>query len=365
MKFNKISFLTAILFLFAMFAYSQQQQSASEPNLSKTFTNPLGRGADPWIVKHNGMYYTCRSAGGGIEVSESRFLTRQERSRIVWYTPREGWNRSNIWAPELHHINGKWYIYYAAGITRESPFIWQRTGVLESDSPLGTYRDMGLLYTGDDPKQKQENIWSIDMTVFTHNDKLYAVWSGWEHNSYTDATDQLTYIAQMPTPTTIGKRVLISKPDQPWQQGEHISLEEGPAVIKHDGNVFILFSTRGSWTIHYRLGMLKLKDANADPLDPNSWIKSGPVFLGDEKNVFGVGHSSYTTSPDDKEWWIYYHTKVDTSPGWNRVVRLQKFTFDADGNPYFGAPVLPGVSINRPSGEYEIEMADAKAKKTR
>ena len=365
MKFCKIHVLSVVLLLLTVLVHGQRLERASEPNLSQTFTNPLWRGADPWIVKHNGMYYTCKSAAGGIEVSESRFLTRKERSRTVWYAPKEGWNRSFIWAPELHHINGKWYIYYAAGLNSDKPYIRQRTGVLECDTPMGAYKDMGQLYTGDDPQQRYENIWGIDMTVFTRRDKLYAVWSGWEHNSYTDAVQQNLYIAPMPTPTTIGKRVLLSVPDQPWQMGDHFALEEGPAVIKHNGNIFIMFSTRGSWTIHYRMGQLRLKDANADPLDPKSWIKSGPVFLGDGKNVFGVGHASFTTSPDDTEWWIYYHSKVDTVPGWNRVARLQKFTFDADGNPFFGSAVLPGVSIDRPSGEYELETADIKEKKSK
>jgi len=361
MKF-KISIISSIMILLTVSIYGQQLRNTSEPNLSRTFTNPLWRGADPWIIKHDGMYYTCRSANGGIVVTESRFLTRIERTGAVWYAPKEGWNCSFIWAPELHHINGKWYIYYAAGLNNEKPFIWQRTGVLECSTPLGTYRDMGQLYTGDDPEQKHENIWGIDMTVFTHKEKLYAVWSGWEHNSYTDAIQQNLYIAHMPTPTSIGRRVLLSVPDQPWQMGDRFGLEEGPSVIKHDGNVFIMFSTRGSWTIHYRLGQLKLKNADANPLDPKSWIKSGPVFLGDEKNVFGVGHASFTTSPDDKEWWIFYHSKVDTVPGWNRVARLQKFTFDAGGNPFFGPAVLPGVLIDRPSGEYEREMSDLKEK---
>lgn len=353
----KSNYFILLLVFCALCAHGQpRQRGASQPNLSPTFTNPLGKGADPWIVKHDGMYYTCRSVGNGIEVTESRFLTRIERRRIVWRTPEEGWNRASVWAPELHHVDGKWYIYYAAGKNSGKPFVWQRTGVLACDTPLGDYRDMGQLYTGDDPRQQEDNVWAIDLTVFKHRGKLYGVWSGWEGNRPTDATQQNLYIAHMPTPTTIGPRVLLSVPDRPWQFGERFALEEGPTAILHDGNVFIIFSTRGSWTIHYRLGQLRLRDAEADPLDPASWIKSGPVFTGDEKNVYGVGHASFTTSPDDTEWWIYYHSKVDTIPGWNRNLRLQKFTFDAQGNPDFGSAVLPGVVLDRPSGEYQREL---------
>ena len=32
----------------------------------------------------------------------------------VWSAPDAGWNRTNIWAPELHYIDGRWYIYFTA-----------------------------------------------------------------------------------------------------------------------------------------------------------------------------------------------------------------------------------------------------------
>ena len=47
---------------------------------------------------------------------------------------------------------------------------------------------------------------------------------------------------------------------------------------------------------------------DSDPLNPASWIKSGPVFTGNDR-IHGVGHASFTTSPDGNEYWIYYHSK--------------------------------------------------------
>ena len=57
---------------------------------------------------------------------------------------------------ELHRLRGKWYIYYAAAPVPGSPFTGQRTGVLECDTPLGDYRDRGMLYTGDNPDGKTD-----------------------------------------------------------------------------------------------------------------------------------------------------------------------------------------------------------------
>ena len=308
----------------------------------QTFDNPLRDGADPWIVGRDGRYYTCFVSGRGIAVTESRDMTRFERERIVWECPDSGaWNSFNVWAPELHPIRGKWYIYYAAAPVPGSPFTGQRTGVLECDTPLGDYRDRGMLYTGDDPDGRTDNVWAIDMTVFEHRGTLYAVWSGWEKQRDTDATDQQLYIARMDSPTRIGPRVLLSRPEEAWERGDHISLQEGPSALRHGDDLFIVYSTRGSWSKHYKLGMLRLRTPDSDPLDPASWIKIGPVFSGTE-TVHGVGHASFTTSPDGSEHWIYYHSKKDTLDGWRRDVRLQRFSFGADGNPVFGEPVAPG-----------------------
>jgi GH43 family beta-xylosidase len=97
-------------------------------------------------------------------------------------------------------------------------------------------------------------------------------------------------------------------------------------------------------------GMLQLKNANADPLNHNNWIKTGPVFEGNDK-VFGVGHCSFVKSPDGTEDWIVYHSKKTTNPGWERDVRMQPFTWKPDGTPDFGRTIPAGVPVKLPSGE--------------
>ena len=51
------------------------------------------------------------------------------------------------------------------------------------------------------------------------------------------------------------------------------------------------------------------------------------------------------------EDWIVYHTKVDPAPGWDRVIRTQKFSWNADGSPNFGVPVPSSPAIPMPSGQ--------------
>jgi GH43 family beta-xylosidase len=67
--------------------------------------------------------------------------------------------------------------------------------------------------------------------------------------------------------------------------------------------------------------------------------------------VYGPGHNGFAKSPDGTEDWIIYHAKVDTGPNWNRVIRMQRFTWRPDGSPDFGQPVASGVRLPVPSGE--------------
>jgi GH43 family beta-xylosidase len=100
----------------------------------------------------------------------------------------------------------------------------------------------------------------------------------------------------------------------------------------------------------YQLGQLTLADTLLNPMESSNWVKKGPVFSGTDK-VYGVGHVSFTTSPDNTEYWMYYHAKKTTAPGWDRNIRLQKFTWQADGSPDFGTPIPAGTPIALPSGE--------------
>ena len=325
-------------------------------SLVKTFTNPVANGADPWVIKQGDFYYVCQSDGNinskGISVSKSNKLSHPGKRVHVWSAPSTGWNSNQIWAPELHRFGNKWYIYYAAGKSGP-PYIHQRSGVLESvsEDPQGAYIDKGILNTGADVNDPTGTTWAIDVTVSMINGKLYAAWSGWEHNALTDKTSQHLYIAEMSNPWTISsERVKISSPDQPWERGGPLDLNEGPQFLQNNGKVFIIYSARESWTPEYRLGQLRLMDISKSPLDPSNWEKKGPVFQGTPQ-VFGTGHASFTKSPDDKEWWIFYHSKKTAKPGWERDLRLQKFKWNKDGNPDFGIPIPAGKQIAVPSGE--------------
>ena len=330
------------------------------PQCATTFVNPVANGADPWVLRHDGKYYSVASRNGGIWVYRTDTLTRLERNGVrVWSPPISGTapNTTDIWAPELHFLDGKWYIYYAAGRPgpdgQDEAFIDQRSFVLESvtANPQGAYVDRGMLYTGDTIATGGTPFWAIDLTVARIDGQLYAVWSGWETLAPTHRTAQHTYIARMSNPWTISSnRVRISSPVEPWEIEQDLPIQEGQEFLMRGADVFIVYSAAQSYLPTYKLGLLRLTPG-ADPLVPSSWTKSGPVFSGrPEVGVYGVGHASFTKSPDGTEDWIVYHAKTVQAAGWNdRVIRMQRFGWNANGTPNFGLPV--GGQANVPSGQ--------------
>ena len=332
-----------------------------------TFTNPIAPGADPWVEFRDGFYYMAQSRNPGdgqrstIWVFRSRKLTDpMADSVLVWTSPADGWNQTHIWAPEIRHVDGRWLIYYAGGRPgpQDAPFIHQRAGVLRAnggDPWAARWEDMGQLDTGGDPSTRADDVWAIDFTVHRIGGQLYGMWSGWSDNTPVARTPQYLYIARMTNPWTVGgPRARISAPTESWERRvdpvDGLDLIEGPQVLEHGGNLFVIYSTRESWTPAYRLGMLRLNGPSADPMQASSWTKSGPVFQ-QANDVYGPGHNGFAKSPDGTEDWIIYHAKVDTGPNWNRVIRAQRFTWRADGSPDFGEPVASGVALPVPSGE--------------
>lgn len=76
--------------------------------------------ADPYIYLHdNGKYYFTASVP-----SYDRIVLRESDTleglalateHEIWHKHESGIMGNHIWAPELHYLNQKWYIYFAAG----------------------------------------------------------------------------------------------------------------------------------------------------------------------------------------------------------------------------------------------------------
>ncbi len=323
----------------------------------QVFSNPiLPSGADPWCIYKDGYYYYTHTTGRNITLWKTRSIADlvHAEKKVVFTPPANGPYSKEIWAPEVHFLEGKWYIYFAADSGNNNQ---HRLWVLENNTadPLnGNWILKGKLYTPDDK-------WAIDGSVFNYNGQLYLIWSGWEGDRN---GEQDIYICRMKNPwTTEGERVRISKPEFDWEKhGDlhdannppHVNVNEGPEVLEHNGKLYLIYSASGCWTEFYALGMLTA-DANSDLLSAASWKKNPePVFSASRENgVYAPGHNSFFVSPDGKENWILYHanSKPGQGCGGFRSPRTQPFTWKPDGSPDFGTPVKEGVPIPVPSSK--------------
>ena len=295
-------------------------------------SNPIlpPHSADPWMIFHEGSYYYCQSANGdtAIRIRKSATIAgiAHDGGTVVWKAPQRGMNSREIWAPELHSINGKWFIYYAAD---DGDNVNHRMWVLESETadPLGPYQCRGCLDTEG---------WAIDGTPLVLGEgHMFVVWSGWPGKSN---GQQNIYIAPLNNPFTIGgPRVLIAEPKQSWECVA-MPICEGPQVLQNNGKIFVVYSASASWTEDYCLGLLTNSDGNV--LNPASWVKRPrPVFKKTE-HVWGLGHCSFVKSACQTQDWIIYHAKSSKKEGWeDRDVHAKQFAWTAEGSPDFGAPL--------------------------
>lgn len=322
-----------------------------------TFTNPIitsRDAADPWVVRHGDSYYFTATLEpeGGLWVWRSRTLTGLDggKKARVWQAPATGPRSRQIWAPELHFLRGRWYLYYTAS---DGVDAHHRHYVLRAltDDPLGDYEDLGRV----DPAFER---YAIDGSVLTTPDgRLF----------FMVAAGGL-FIAPMETPARVtGPAVKLADGTHDWERAWRKPRVEGaewvqsdgywleaPQALAREGRVFVVYSAGHSATPHYCLGLLAL--SGDDPMDPAAWVKAPEPVFGPrddaEGTVYTVGHCCFTRSPDDTEEWIVYHAKDKATGGFaGRTARAQRFGWKRDGTPDFGRPVPAGVQLARPSGE--------------
>ena len=306
-----------------------------------TFTNPIKRnGPDPWLQYYNGYYYLATTTWNStITMRRSRTLAglSSAADTVVFNLTRPN-GCCNMWAPEFHLLNGRWYLYYVAGQNVPDYNPTQRLHVLESagTDPMGPYTfkaDLG-------------STWELDPSILQHNGKLYLM------GSAIDGTQSLT-ITPLSNPYTIsGARRTISQPTLAWER-QTGAVNEGAEPLYRNGRVMIVYSASACWGPDYKLGLLTL--TGSDPLNMSHWTKSpNPVFQRNDGNgVFAPGHNGFFKSPDGTEDWIVYHANDSASGGcdMNRSTRAQKFSWNSDGTPNFGTPVRLGTPLAVPSGE--------------
>lgn len=298
--------------------------------------------ADPYVYRHtDGLYYFTASVP-----SYDRIILRKSSSLMglseaeevtIWAKHDIGAMSFHIWAPELHYMKGKWYLYFAAG-NKEN--VWAiRPYVLEcqgSDPLSGDWVEKGKMQRAEQDGFSFASF-SLDATVFENNGTYYYVWA--EKVGVGKMISNL-YIAEMESPTKLKTaQVLLSTPDYDWERVDYW-VNEGPAILKKHGKIFLTYSASATGAC-YCVGMLTAED-NANLLDPRSWKKEPyPVLkTNNGKEIFGPGHNSFTVSEDGKDIMIYHarpYENINGDPLYdpNRHAMMMEVEWNEDKIPQF------------------------------
>ena len=312
--------------------------------MDKTMNNKpfIEQRADPYVMRHtDGKYYFTASVPAYDKIvlrrADSLKDLQTAEETVIWTKHDSGEMSKHIWAPELHYLDGKWYVYFAAG---ERDNIWKiRPFILEcadADPITGTWVEKGKMQRSDDDIYSFE-AFSLDATVFEHRGQRYYIWA--EKVSVGIQISNL-YIARMESPTKLATaQVLLTTPDYDWERRD-IWVNEGPAVLKKNGRIFVTFSASATGEC-YCMGLLSIGE-DEDLLDPRAWKKERYPVLTSSKDVslYGPGHNSFTTLEDGTDVCVYHarpYSEIVGDPLYdpNRHAMLMKVEWDEKGYPVF------------------------------
>ncbi|MCW1381630.1 glycoside hydrolase family 43 protein [Novosphingobium sp. KCTC 2891] len=314
--------------------------------------NPLVRQrADAQVFRHeDGFYYLT----GSVPEYDRLVLRRAKtlaglstaEERVLWRHQASGPMSGFLWAPELHLIDGRWIMYFAAGPSGGGEDVFRiRTYAVVCDGadPMtGNWSVLGQF-------QAPWDSFCLDSTSFVHRGTRYFAWAQREPGIETNSN---LYIAPLASPLTLAaKATRLSIPTLDWEI-PGFKVNEAPAVLARNGRLFMSYSAAAT-DARYCLGLLTVPD-DADIMDARAWTKSPtPVFTTcRETGVYGPGHNSFTVDEQGRDVLVYHgrdYEKIEGDPLFdpNRHTRVQRLYYNADGSPDFGVPVGNGVLPER------------------
>jgi len=297
--------------------------------------------ADPYIIRKDGWYYFTASVPefDRIILRKARTLSELPDAveKVVWSRHAEGPLSCNIWAPELHFADGKWYIYFAAarGGADSSGVYDHRIYALENASPdplSGGFAEAGRIDTGWES-------FSLDSTTVSYGGKRYFIWA---QRDFDIPGNSNLYIAEMENALKLKlPAVRLSIPEFDWEcQG--FLVNEGPSCLIHGGRLYLTYSASAT-DERYAMGLLTLKEGG-DPLKAEDWSKSPvPGMVAEKENgLYGPGHNSFTVDEEGKDLLVFHARpypgfRGDALSDPNRHCFLRPVRYDEENRPVFTA----------------------------
>lgn len=310
--------------------------------------------ADPFVTKgSDGWYYFTASYpmyGKNDSEGYDRVILRRAKTidglknaeeKVIWDEKDSNAYFRFIWAPEIHEINGKWYVLFAASGSENN--VWDidcHIIMCEGNDPYSDkWIDKGKFEACDGDEFSFRGF-SLDMTHFECNGKHYVAWAqnGGNSNVYLATVDP-----EKPWKTTC-KAMLLTKPEYEWER-VNIPVNEGPAVMIHGDKVFLAFSASATGP-EYCIGLMYAEE-KADLMNIDHWTKlSKPLLTSNDLiGEYGPGHNSFVKD-ENGEWVFVYHSRDekcfkgecgygDQDPLYDpcRSARKRKVLWDKNGFP--------------------------------
>ncbi len=310
--------------------------------------------ADPWITRgDDGYYYFTASypmVGKNDPEGYDRIILRRAETLeglasaeeiSIWHEKDCPSCHRYVWAPEIHQIDGTWYVFFTTSVSDNVWHIRPRviSCTLGERDPYhpDCWEDTGHLMQPARGDAYSFTHFSLDMTHFTNKGTHYVVWA-----EKPDTSDLLIASVEGEAPwKATSPYTLLTRPEYAWEHDGNTWVNEGPAVIKNNGKIYLAYSA--SAVNHtYCVGLL-YADEDADLLDAASWTKLRYPVLSTEDlpaNQNGPGHNSFTVDEYGNPV-IVYHARdpretIDGGlydPGRNAHVKSIHFAYD-------GTPVL-------------------------
>ena len=319
----------------------------------KNYPNPfITERADPYITKGgDGYYYFTASypATADAEHGYDRIILRRAETvcglacaeeKAIWLAHESGVMARHIWAPEIHFIGGRWYIFFAAGdrdnVWNIRPYVLQCQGTDPYNDP---WEEKGKMQAAASDKISF-NSFSLDMTYFEHRGRHYVIWAEIIGDS---SLFMATVNPDCPWILT-SEPILLTRPEYDWEKVV-FRVNEGASVLKTDNTVYVFFSASGTGA-EYCMGRLSAS-ADSDLMLPESWTKfSEPVLsTADLAGEAGPGHNSFVVDEEGELLLVYHsrpssHLKGECGSFCSeslydpcRHARIRRVSFDSDGIP--------------------------------
>lgn len=226
-------------------------------------------------------------------------LKQSEISENDWYTHL-------FWAPEIHHINGKWYFTYNIHGKQEvdtDRYVGSHgSGISVADKITGPYTPLS---------NKPLAPWpSNDLTLFLDdNGKVYAFFNNGFFNmtNHPEAKHSI-FVAEV----DLDKGELREEPHKLLTQGSGFEAQgiEGAHVVKVDGIYYLFYS---GWEGGYAVGYATADNiygpytrAENSPLfgarHDGALVKDGEIRRDIEHPYREIGHNQVFKGPDGRYW---------------------------------------------------------------